>query len=128
VQWVNSFGGDGPAAGDGTGPRVAGVEDIEVPRPPQVLQPRVRLARVRRITKCAYFDYSGTRCSSAPARRPAANAARAATAAGLRGHQVVVYEGPERCPHCGSDDFGVRGRYSRLLVDLKPVGAASSAG
>ncbi|MGE5296271.1 MAG: TM0106 family RecB-like putative nuclease [Solirubrobacterales bacterium] len=41
----------------GTGPRVAAVADIEVPRRHKFCDPEYVLPELNRITKCAYFDY-----------------------------------------------------------------------
>jgi hypothetical protein len=124
VEAICAFGGNGPPGGNGTSPRVANVEDIKVPRGHKFCDPTYVLPEFARITKCSYFDYQRSRVlfRTSPAVRQANRRKERQRCPACKINHVVEYDGPDRCPHCGSADFAGRDRYSRVIVDLKAVG------
>ena len=124
AEAIRSFGGDSPPGSDGISPRVANVEDIKVPRGHKFCDPTYVLPEFAHITKCSYFDYQRSRVlfRTSPTVRLANRRKEKQRCPTCKVNEVVEYDGPDRCPHCGSDDFGGRDRNSRLVVDLKPVG------
>jgi predicted RecB family nuclease len=126
TEAVRSFGGVAQTGGDAAGPRVVGVEDIVVPRGHKFCDPEYVLPEFEHVAKCSYFDYQRARVlfRTSPAVKQANRRKERQRRPACKVNQVVEYRGPDRCPHCGSDDFGVQGRNSRLAVDLKSVGGA----
>jgi hypothetical protein len=111
-------------ANDGACPGVAGVDDIKVPRGHKFCDPEFVLPDFARISKCAYFDYQRDRVlfRTSPAVRKANLRKERLRRPVCKVNQVIEYDSSDRCPHCGSDDFGVCGRNRGLVVDLKPIG------
>jgi predicted RecB family nuclease len=124
VEVVRALGGDGSPGGAGAPTRVASVDDIKVPRTHKFCDPDYVLPAFNRITKCSYFDYQRDRVlfRTSPAVKKANRRKERRCRRAYKVNQVVEYGGPDRCPHCGSVLFGVRGHHSRLVVDLKPIG------
>jgi predicted RecB family nuclease len=113
----------GNAQPEGGSPRVAGVEDVEVPRRHKYCNPDYVLPEFGRITKCAYFDYQRDKVlfrTSKVVKQSNRRKGRRRRPA-CKVNQLTQCSRPVRCPQCGSDGFDARGGNGRLVVDLKAV-------
>jgi predicted RecB family nuclease len=121
VEAIRSLGAD--PSSDGVSQQVANVDDIKVPRGHKFCNPEYALPEFAGITKCSYFDYQRTKVlfRTSPAVKQANRRKEKQRRPACKINQIVEYPGPANCPHCGSDDFGTQGCYSRLIVDLKTV-------
>ncbi len=124
VEVLRSLGRDEPPCDNGTGLRVASVEDIEIPRGHKFCDPEYVFPEFERIAKCSYFDYQRNRVlfRTSPTVKRANLRKKRRHQPICKVNQVIEYDGRDHCPHCSSEDFVVHGRSSRLLIDLKPVG------
>ncbi len=123
VEMARSLGMGDRQAGDGSGPNVAGVEDIEVPRRHKFCNPEYVLPEFERITKCAYFDYQRDKVlfrTNAAVRRANGRKKRHQPPA-CKINRVVEFARPACCPYCGSGGLDNRGDNKRLVVELKAV-------
>jgi predicted RecB family nuclease len=111
------------AAADADRPEAADVEDIKSPRGHRFCDPAFVLPDFARVSKCAYFDYQRDKVllRTNPAVRKAARRQARRRHRTCPIDRIVMYDGGDRCPRCGSEDFVVCGNNSRTLVDVKPV-------
>lgn len=124
VEALRSLGEDESSGGGGPGLRVASVDDMETPRGHKFCDPDYVIPEFERIAKCSYFDYQRNRVlfRTSPIVKRVNLRKKRQRRPVCKVNQVIEYDGPDHCPHCGSDDFGVYGCSSRLRIDLKPVG------
>jgi predicted RecB family nuclease len=122
VESLCSFGSN-PQPGNGsTGPRVAAVEDIEVPRRHKFCNPEYVLPEFVRITKCAYFDYQRDKVlfRTSPTVRRSIRCKKRRKQRTLKVNREIECGRPAVCPHCGSSRLGPHSPYQHLVIDLKP--------
>jgi len=122
AEMLRALGGEQGRQG-GTGPAVAGVEDIPGQPGRKFCTQTFALPEFAQITKCSYFDHQRDKvlCRTNPAvqkigRRRERPKPRAITV----NREVECDAPPSVCPHCGHDDFGVMSRYQKFVIDLKP--------
>jgi hypothetical protein len=121
---LRSLGSEPQPDSGGTGPRVAAVDDIEVPRRHKYCRPEYLLPELAHITKCAYFDYQRDKVlfRTDPAVRRSIRCKEREERRALKVNREIECVCPTVCPLCGSSRMSPRKRYQRLVIDLKPSG------
>jgi hypothetical protein len=121
VESLRSLGSN-PQPGNGTGPRVAAVEDIEVPHRHRFCNPKYVLPEFARITKCAYFDYQRDEVlfRTSPAVRRSIRCKQRRKQRTMKVNREIECGRPAVCPHCGSSRLGPHSPYQHLVIDLRP--------
>jgi predicted RecB family nuclease len=121
VAFLSLIAEDACDRADGTGPRVASVEDIKQGSPGNFGKKQYFFPELARITKCSYFDYQRERIlfrTSPLVKRCVCQKVGSRTKA-YRANKVVACGVPQRCPHCQSAFLKAGHRYERLVLDLK---------
>jgi predicted RecB family nuclease len=121
LDLLRSLGGDQGRQGDGCVPRIAGVEGIVGQQGRKFGTQKFALPEFASITKCSYFDYQRDKilCRTSPAVKAIGRRRKRPKRQTLRANREVECGVPSACPHCGLDDFGVKGGYQKLVIDLK---------
>jgi predicted RecB family nuclease len=122
VESLRSLGSNSQPGNGDTGPRVAAVEDIEVPRRHKFCNPEYALPEFARITKCAYFDYQRDEVlfRTSPAVRRSIRCQKRRKRRALKVNRAIECGRPAVCPHCGSSGLSPHSRYQHLVIDLRP--------
>jgi predicted RecB family nuclease len=121
VAFLSAVAGDPPDDAEGTGPRVAAVEDIKQGPPGNFGKRNYFFPELARITKCSYFDYQRKRIlfRTSPLLKRYARPGGGGRKKKQRANKVVACGVPERCPQCRSESIKIGHRYERLVLDLK---------
>jgi predicted RecB family nuclease len=121
VQMLRSLGGQRELTGEGGGPRIAGVEEVEGPYRHRYGTPKFALPEFARLTKCAYFDYQRYKVLCRTSRRvnKVGTGKKKWKRPAWKVNREVEWGRPAACPHCGSAGLDTQTRTRKLVIDLK---------
>jgi hypothetical protein len=120
VASLSAIGDGASGAAEGSGPRVASVEEIKQGSPGNFGKKQYFYPELARITRCSYFDYQRERIlfRTNPLLKRYIRL-KGGKRKKYRPNKVVVCSVPERCPRCQSESLKAAHRYEKLVLDLK---------
>lgn len=123
VQILRSLGGEVENQGNGTGLRVAGIEEVAAQSRHKFGTKKYALPEFARLTKCAYFDYQRDKvlCRTNPRIRSVSRKRKGTKRKALKVNREVQCGNPTVCSNCESTGLNYKSSYRKLVIDLKPT-------